>query len=203
MFSYRNRLSNDVQTIDQSAAEILMLFTQSCLATLAVIVVIIYATPAFIFIAVGICAMYTVIGTLYNTTSLAVKRVDSISKSPILNSFGEVSHGQTSIRAYADSARFTRDLLEKLEINVRAFHLLWQTNRVLSIYCDIIGSLVLVFAAVFILANDKLDAGRFVGVSREMQKLTWLFDRRGWLVSVIRIDIYRLCIVDCPALGGV
>jgi ABC-type multidrug transport system fused ATPase/permease subunit len=156
---FSNRLSNDVQTVDQSAAEILMLFTQSCLATLAVIVVIIYATPAFIFVAIAICLMYTVIGTLYNTTSLAVKRVDSISKSPILNSFGEVSHGQTSIRAYADSARFTRDLLERLEVNIRAFHLLWQTNRVLSIYCDIIGSLVLVFAAVFILANDKLDAG--------------------------------------------
>ncbi|KAJ9102556.1 hypothetical protein QFC21_002957 [Naganishia friedmannii] len=154
-----NRLSNDVQTVDQSAAEILMLFTQSCLATFAVIIVIIYATPAFAFVAIAICIMYTIIGTLYNTTSLAVKRVDSISKSPILNSFGEVSHGQTSIRAYADSARFTRDLLERLETNVRAFHLLWQTNRLLSIYCDIIGSLVLVFAAVFILTNDNLDAG--------------------------------------------
>ncbi|KAJ9121758.1 hypothetical protein QFC22_002380 [Naganishia vaughanmartiniae] len=113
-----NRLSNDVQTVDQSAAEILMLFTQSCLATFAVIIVIIYATPAFAFVAIAICIMYTIIGTLYNTTSLAVKRVDSISKSPILNSFGEVSHGQTSIRAYADSARFTRDLLERLETNV-------------------------------------------------------------------------------------
>lgn len=148
-----------------------MLFTQSCLATLAVIAVIIYATPAFIFVAIAICLMYTVIGTLYNTTSLAVKRVDSISKSPILNCFGEVSHGQTSIRAYADSARFTRDLLERLEVNIRAFHLLWQTNRVLSIYCDIIGSLVLVFAAVFILANDKLDAGEYRRSHRDLGRL--------------------------------
>jgi hypothetical protein len=73
---------------------------------------------AFFFAAVLISGLYAIIGALYNATSLEVKRCDSVTKSPILVGFGEVLQGQTSIRAYADTARFTRDLMTRLETNM-------------------------------------------------------------------------------------
>lgn len=73
---------------------------------------------AFLIAAVVISGLYAVIGSIYNATSLEVKRCDSVTKSPILVGFGEVLHGQTSIRAYADTARFTRELMTRLETNM-------------------------------------------------------------------------------------
>lgn len=136
-----NRLSNDIQVVDQQAAEVMMLFVNSVLNTVAVFVVVSIATPgmqpahvgmhehrggmlirpdflAFIIAAIFISGLYAIIGALYNATSLEVKRCDSVTKSPVLVGFGEVLQGQTSIRAYADTARFTRELMTRLETNM-------------------------------------------------------------------------------------
>jgi hypothetical protein len=40
-----NRLSNDIQVVDQQAAEVMMLFVNSVLNTVAVFVVVSIATP--------------------------------------------------------------------------------------------------------------------------------------------------------------
>ncbi len=95
-----------------------MLFTQSTLASVAVLVVICFATPLFIITALLICGMFAVIGTLYVAISREIKRTDSTTKSPILVSFGEALTGMISIRAYADTARFTKDCLKALEVNM-------------------------------------------------------------------------------------
>lgn len=62
--------------------------------------------------------MYGVAGSIYNATSVPMKRVDSVTCSPVLTAFGEVLSGQTTIRAYADSARFVRNCLGRLQANV-------------------------------------------------------------------------------------
>lgn len=65
----------------------------------------------------------------------------------------------TTIRAYGDAARFTSQCLDLIDDNNSPFLLLWGANRWLSIYCDVTGGLVGLFAAVFILLNPTLDAG--------------------------------------------
>lgn len=67
--------------------------------------------------------------------------------------------GMSTIRAYADAARFTQSMFNAINTNIRTFHLLWQANRVLASYCEIASSLVTIFACLFVLLNDNLDAG--------------------------------------------
>ncbi|WVQ79432.1 hypothetical protein IAT38_001530 [Cryptococcus sp. DSM 104549] len=159
-----NRLSKDMSVIDQSTGEILMYFTNCCLSAATVLVVVSISTPAFIVALVGIIFLYWVIGSVYVTTNREIKRIESVTKSPILISFSEVLTGTSTIRAYGDSPRFLRKIFHELDQNTRCYWYMWQINHVLHIFSNIVGALVTVFASVFALRNRKMDAGA-VGLS--------------------------------------
>ncbi|WWD19355.1 hypothetical protein CI109_103814 [Kwoniella shandongensis] len=154
-----NRLSKDMSSIDQETGEILMYFVNNCLAAAAVLVVISIATPPFLLAVVVIVLLYWIVGTLYVTTNREIKRIDSVTRSPIFISFSEVLVGMSTIRSYGDSARFMRKLFHELDQNTRCFWYLWQMNRVLNNWSNFVGALVTIFAAVFALRNRDMDAG--------------------------------------------
>ncbi|WVQ75171.1 hypothetical protein IAR50_004781 [Cryptococcus sp. DSM 104548] len=159
-----NRLSKDMSAIDQEAGEILMYFANCCLSAVTVLVVVSIATPAFIAALVLILFLYWIIGSLYVTTNREIKRIDSVTRSPILISFSEVLVGMSTIRSYGDSARFLRKIFHELDQNTRCFWYMWQTNLVLHIFSNLVGALVTIFAAIFSLRNPTMDAGA-VGLS--------------------------------------
>ncbi|ODN87389.1 ATP-binding cassette transporter [Cryptococcus wingfieldii CBS 7118] len=160
-----NRLSKDMSSIDQETAEVLMYFVNSCLSAATILVVVTLSTPAaFIFALVLICFLYWVVGSLYVTTNREIKRIDSVTRSPIFISFSEVLVGMSTIRSYGDSARFMRKLFHELDQNTRCFWYLWQCNRVLNNWSNYVGALVTIFASLFALKNEKMTAGA-VGLS--------------------------------------
>ncbi|OWZ29769.1 ATP-binding cassette transporter [Cryptococcus neoformans AD2-60a] len=159
-----NRLSKDMSSIDQETGEICMYFANSCLSAATILVVVTVSTPAFLGALVLICFLYWVIGSLYVATNREIKRIDSVTRSPIFISFTEVLVGMSTIRSYGDSARFMRKLFHELDQNTRCFWYLWQVNRILNNYSNFVGALVTVFAALFALKNKSMDAGA-VGLS--------------------------------------
>ena len=159
-----NRLSTDMSTVDQAAAEVMCYLAQCILSTAGVLGVVLFTTPKFIFALVGITAVYWVVGVLYITTSREIKRCDSVTRSPIYVSFSEALVGMSTIRSYGDSARFMRKLFEEVDQNMRCFWYLWQANRVLNNFTNFVGSFVVIFAGLFALQNKTLDAGA-VGLS--------------------------------------
>ncbi|ODO06989.1 hypothetical protein I350_04354 [Cryptococcus amylolentus CBS 6273] len=159
-----NRLSKDMSAIDQEAGEILMYFANCCLSALTVLVVVSIATPAFIGALVLILFLYWIIGSFYVTTNREIKRIDSVTRSPILISFSEALVGMSTIRSYGDSARFLRKIFHELDQNTRCFWYMWQINLVLHIFSNLVGALVTIFAAIFALRNPTMDAGA-VGLS--------------------------------------
>lgn len=78
-----NRLSKDMGAIDTELAPIGMYLVTSTLASFAVLLVITVSTPLFIFAAVVISLLFWVIGSLYLVISRQLKRIESVSRSPI------------------------------------------------------------------------------------------------------------------------
>ncbi|CED84845.1 Multidrug resistance-associated protein/mitoxantrone resistance protein, ABC superfamily [Phaffia rhodozyma] len=154
-----NRLSKDVESLDQEAAPVFLYLLVSIMSSFAVLLVVTVSTPPFLFGAAFIVGLYWIIGAVYLALSRELKRIESISKSPILVCFSEALNGMTSIRSYGDTARFTKQALDLIDNNNAPFLLLWQANRWLSVCCDCTGALVALFAAVLILLNPSLDAG--------------------------------------------
>lgn len=155
-----NRFSKDIESVDQEVtpfAEVVLICFVQCISTLILITAI---TPGFLIFAVIISFFYYLVGYFYLTLSRELKRYESITKSPIHQHFSESLTGVATIRAYGIESRFMKQNLQAIDNNNRPFFYLWVANRWLSFRVDAVGSLVMLFAGIFVLLSvGKIDAG--------------------------------------------
>lgn len=175
-----NRLSKDMSSIDQETTLIISLFVTCVLSCGTVLIVVAYSSPAFLIAVPIISLLYWIVGTLYVTTSREIKRYDSVTRSPILVSFSEVLVGMSTIRSYADSARFMSKLLGELDTNTRCFWYLWQANRALHILSTFIGTFITVCAAVLALRSE-------MGASTAGLSITYALSFTDYILWVVRL----------------
>lgn len=155
-----NRFSKDIESVDQDltpTAEGVFICIVQCVSVLVLIVII---TPGFLIFAFVIAFLYYLVGVFYLTLSRELKRYESITKSPIHQHFSESLNGVATIRAYGVESRFMKQNLSAIDNNNRPFFYLWVANRWLAFRIDLVGSLVMFFAGIFVLLSiDKIDAG--------------------------------------------
>lgn len=153
-----NRLSKDMETIDQEVPASLMFFVLELFATGSVIVAIAIALPAFLIGGIFISLAYVLLGWLYIASSRELKRIEAVTRSPVYSLVGESLMGVTSIRAYSDASRFTSKLFSLIDDTNRPFFCLWLTNRWLSIRSDLGGACFAFVTACFIIASPAVSA---------------------------------------------
>ncbi|KAJ1344932.1 hypothetical protein BSLG_000447 [Batrachochytrium salamandrivorans] len=101
-----NRFSKDQDGIDNSLLDAFRMFIQTLSSTISVFVLIIYTTPLFAAILVPILGAYYFLQLIYRATSRELKRLDSLSRSPLYAHIGETLSGLPTIRAYHEHERF-------------------------------------------------------------------------------------------------
>ena len=95
-----NRFSKDIDILDTTIPmNFRMLFNQS-LNVLGTVFVVVFAMPVFILVVIPIAVVYYFIQKFYVATARQVKRMESISRSPIYNHFSETITGASTIRAF-------------------------------------------------------------------------------------------------------
>jgi ATP-binding cassette, subfamily C (CFTR/MRP), member 1 len=114
--------------------------------TLAVISV---ATPAFIALIIPLGLMYYWIQRYYLRTSRELKRLDSVSRSPIYAHFQESLGGISTIRAYRQQNRFQLENEWRIDANLKAYFPSISANRWLAIRLEFIGAVCILGAAGF------------------------------------------------------
>ncbi|KAL1925554.1 uncharacterized protein VTP21DRAFT_437 [Calcarisporiella thermophila] len=155
-----NRFSKDMQTIDQEVMNGIGIFLVEIAACITVLAVIITITPSFLIFALGILFSYVMVCMYYLRTSRELKRIESVTRSPIFSHFGETLMGVTTIRAYGMEHRFRAENLNRIDATNRPFFYLWAANRWLSIRTDILGAAIAFIAAIVILFGfDSFDPG--------------------------------------------
>lgn len=179
-----NRLSKDMETIDQDMATSVMFLTLEFFAVLAIIGSISAVLPQFLAVAAVLSVLYCLMGYLYIAASRELKRSDSVTRSPIFSLFGEALNGVSTIRAYGDSGRFIRNVFRLIDTNNRPFLSLWQVNRWLSVRVDVLGALVTLTACLFVVLSKGIDAALAGFV---VSFAIGIADRTLWLVR------YGLC----------
>ncbi|KAL8693154.1 MAG: hypothetical protein Q9218_001974 [Villophora microphyllina] len=181
-----NRFSKDVEAIDQEVAPIAVGVVGCLTSVLTIVVLISVITPGFLIAGLLITVIYFAIGYLYIRSSVDLKRLESVQKSPLYQQFGETLSGMTTIRAYGHEMRFIRDNLTRVDTHNRPFIYLWAANRWLAFRVDITGALVSFFAGVFIILRIKtIDAGA-AGLS--MTYAVMFSENILWLVRLYSIN---------------
>ncbi|BBN10413.1 hypothetical protein Mp_5g03360 [Marchantia polymorpha subsp. ruderalis] len=160
-----NRFSADQQTVDETLPFSWVSFLNILFQAFSTIIVISLNTPIFILIFLPTGVLYTFIQQVYRRTARELKRLGSLSISPVYQQFTETLNGLATIRAYQQEDRFMEMCAGKLNVTNRAYMLLQSCNRWLSVRLEFMGNLM-VFAAALLAVSKKgtLYAG-YAGIS--------------------------------------
>eukprot|EP00697_Spironema_sp_BW2_P016516 gnl/Spiro4/7777_TR4091_c0_g1_i1.p1 gnl/Spiro4/7777_TR4091_c0_g1~~gnl/Spiro4/7777_TR4091_c0_g1_i1.p1 ORF type:complete len:1516 (+),score=565.05 gnl/Spiro4/7777_TR4091_c0_g1_i1:47-4594(+) len=209
-----NRFSSDMEVIDSQLASSLGTVMYYFLGMTTILGVITYVTPYFAVLFLPLSYVYFTIQRSYRNISREIKRLDSVSKSPIFAHFNETINGVSCILAYNKEMEFTRENLERQTKNLRAVFQDLAANRWLAVRLEFLGNVVLVVAALMAIMQHGLvgiNAGA-VGLSltyalQTTGNVNWLIrsftQLETQLVAVERVSEYTELAVEPPAIGDV
>ena len=99
----------------------------------------------------------------FRATTREVKRIESISRSPIFSSFGETLSGLSTIRAFGLQRAFADAHRRLVAANNRSFFVSWMSSRWLALRLDYVSALVLVTSSLLAVALRDQARGRMAG----------------------------------------
>ena len=140
------RFTKDLDLIDQQLPGSFGQFIASTLNILASLVAIVFVTPTFAAVLVPLIFVYILVTNYYRGVARELKRLDSLSRSPVFAHFSETLGGLSTIRSYKRQGMFSALNEVKLEDNLAAYYALKVVDRWLSVRLELLGNLV-VFAA--------------------------------------------------------
>ena len=152
-----NRFSKDLSDIDLTVMFTVMSFGTIVLGALVRVLLVSVVTPPFT-VAILFVLLYWRIAKYYLASSREIKRIESVSNSPIYALFGEVLNGASTIRAYGAEPQFINSIMKKVDANHRAFFYLFATNRWLTFRTSVLSSFIVFIAGASIIITN-LPAG--------------------------------------------
>jgi ATP-binding cassette subfamily C (CFTR/MRP) protein 1 len=142
-----NRFSADMFRVDEAIGKSFSEFFTMLARAVFTLVVIIFTVPVFIIVLIPLGTLYLYIQRFYLRTNRELKRLESVSRSPIYAHFGETLSGLSTIRAYAQTGRWSSENESRVDANLRAFFPAVHANRWLGIRLEFIGALVVFSSA--------------------------------------------------------
>ncbi|KAI8803437.1 P-loop containing nucleoside triphosphate hydrolase protein [Cladochytrium replicatum] len=144
-----NRFSRDLDTIDTMLAESTrgLLFAGSLVISSLLTVAVVF--PAYIGAFLPLCVVYYFLQGFYRTTARELKRMDSVTRSPIMAHYTETLTGLTTIRAYAEVPRFSDKVLRLVDENNTPYFCFLMAQRWIALRVEVLAATLLFFAALF------------------------------------------------------
>uniref|UniRef100_A0A8B9GD93 Multidrug resistance-associated protein 1 n=1 Tax=Amazona collaria TaxID=241587 RepID=A0A8B9GD93_9PSIT len=160
-----NRFSKEIDTIDSTIPPIIKMFMGSTFNVIGACIIILLATPIAAVIIPPLGLIYLFVQRFYVATSRQLKRLESVSRSPVYSHFNETLLGVSVIRAFEEQKRFIKQNDMKVDENQKAYYPSIVANRWLAVRLEYVGNCIVLFAALFaVMARNKLSAG-LVGLS--------------------------------------
>ncbi|RLV89993.1 Metal resistance protein YCF1 [Spathaspora sp. JA1] len=206
-----NRFSNDVYKVDEVLGRVFNMFFSNTVKVSLTLVIICYSTWQFVFLILPLGILYIYYQQYYLRTSRELRRLDSVSRSPIFANFQESLTGVSVIRAYGKEERFKYLNQTRIDRNMCAYHPAINANRWLAVRLEFLGSFIILGAAglsILTLKSGHLTAG-LVGLSvsyalQVTQSLNWIVrmtvEVETNIVSVERILEYSRLVSEAPEI---
>ncbi|GAB5580898.1 ATP-binding cassette sub-family C member 3 [Prionailurus iriomotensis] len=194
-----NWFSKDIYVIDEVLAPTILMPLNSFHNSISAFVVTTASTPLFTVVTLPLAVLYITLQRFYVATSRHLKRLDSVSRSPIYSHFSETVTGTSVIRAYGRSQDFKAISDAKVDTNMRRSYPYVASNRWLWVHVESVGNCVVFFAALFAVIGGNSPSPGLVGlsVSDALQitiSLTWMIqmmsDLESNIVAVERVKEY-------------
>uniref|UniRef100_A0A452GXN3 ATP binding cassette subfamily C member 2 n=1 Tax=Gopherus agassizii TaxID=38772 RepID=A0A452GXN3_9SAUR len=174
-----NRFAKDIFTVDETIPMSFRSWLTCFLGIISTLLMICLATPYFALIIIPLSILYFFLLRYYVSTSRQLRRLDSVTRSPIYSHFGETVSGLSVIRAYGHQERFLQHNDRIVDMNQKSVYSWIVSNRWLAVRLEFVGNLVVFSAALLaVITRDNLGSG-IVGLSISSalnitQTLNWL-----------------------------
>ena len=178
-----NRFSSDIYKIDEVLARTFnQLFVNAAKSSFTLVIISV-STPAFVALIIPLALTYYWIQRYYLRTSRELKRLDSVSRSPIYAHFQETLGGVSTIRAYRQQHRFELENEWRVDSNLKAYFPAVSANRWLAIRLEFIGAVVILAAAGFSIISVANKSGLSPGlVGLAMSYALQITTALNWIV---------------------
>ncbi|CAK6976427.1 ATP-binding cassette sub-family C member 3 [Scomber scombrus] len=202
-----NRFSKDIYVIDEALPSTVLMFLSTFFVSLSTMIVIISTTPIFAVVIAPLAFIYVFVQRFYVATSRQLKRLESVSRSPIYSHFSETITGCSVIRAYGRHSAFVLMSDMKVDENQKSYYPGIVSNRWLGVRIEFIGNCIVLFAAMFaVTGKESLNPG-LVGLSvsyalQVTMSLNWMVrmtsDLESNIVAVERVKEYSETKTEAP-----
>ncbi|XP_015100143.3 ATP-binding cassette sub-family C member 2 isoform X2 [Vicugna pacos] len=194
-----NRFAGDISTVDDTLPMSLRSWLLCFLGIISTLVMICLATPVFVVIIIPLGIIYVSVQIFYVATSRQLRRLDSVTRSPIYSHFSETVSGLSVIRAFEHQQRFLKHNEMSIDTNQKCVFSWITSNRWLAVRLELIGNLIVFFSSLMMVIYRKTLDGDTVGfvLSNSLnitQTLNWLVRMTSEIetniVAVERINEY-------------
>ncbi|KAF9007916.1 ATP-binding cassette transporter [Cyathus striatus] len=154
-----NRFGKDFEGIDSSLADNFgrsIIYGLSASTTLVTISVV--GGLPFVIAAIILGSIYFNVGKVYGQTSRDMRRLDSVTRSPLYSMYGETISGVTILRAFGASSKFLRDMLRCVDTNSNPYYWMWGVNRWLSVRFNLVSSAIVGATGLVCLLTPSVSA---------------------------------------------
>ncbi|KAI3455227.1 hypothetical protein Pfo_011890 [Paulownia fortunei] len=143
-----NRLSSDLYTIDDSLPFILNILLANFVSLLGITIVLSFVQVMFLLLLIPFWFMYRKLQFYYRSTSRELRRLDSVSRSPIYASFTETLDGSSTIRAFNSVDFFLFRFMQHVQIYQRTSYTEIIASLWLSLRLQLLAAFIVSFVAV-------------------------------------------------------
>ncbi|KAG2206947.1 hypothetical protein INT47_008416 [Mucor saturninus] len=148
-----NRFSKDFETIDSNIPNDLMNFIIQWVIVISSMMTVSTVLPIFLIPMLLVAGVNIYLGAMFVSTSRELKRMDSVSRSPLFSNFTETIVGVATVRAFGATRQFLQDMLGLIDTNARPYYYTWTVNRFISVRFAFTGAVINLFTGVIILLS--------------------------------------------------
>ena len=152
-----NRFTADFEVIDSRLGGDLGLFVYEAMQIVSIIIAAVFVSLFILPIALVLLVACGLVTSWYLPGAREVKRLESITKSPIFELFGATLNGIGTIRAFDKIDAYIERMAQNIDGHARAFWHLWLFNRWGALNLNIVGALFATAVAIFVAFAD-IDA---------------------------------------------
>ncbi|KAM9856926.1 ATP-binding cassette sub-family C member 10 [Aulostomus maculatus] len=153
-----NRFSSDLYSVDDSLPFILNILLANVFSLLGMLVVIGYGLPWVLLPLLPLALLYHRTQYFYRHTSRELKRLCSLTLSPVYSHFSETLTGLPTIRASRSGVRFEEENARRLENNQRCLFLSNAAMQWLDIRLQLMGVAVVTGLGVIAVVQHQLSS---------------------------------------------
>uniref|UniRef100_A0A673MW86 ABC-type glutathione-S-conjugate transporter n=1 Tax=Sinocyclocheilus rhinocerous TaxID=307959 RepID=A0A673MW86_9TELE len=206
-----NRFAKEIDAIDNMIPDGLKMMLGYFFKLMEVCIIVLMATPfaaviilpmAFLYGFIQVCLnlqRYRNSESFYVATSCQLRRLESVSRSPIYTHLNETVQGASVIRAFNEQSRFIMGVNHKVDHNQTAYFPRFVATRWLGVNLEFLGNGIVLAASILsVMSKGTLSPGMVgLAVSHSLQVtgfLSWIV--RSWtdvennIVSVERVKEY-------------